>query len=83
MTSWEINTKGSILGPTLWNNFYGQILEIKTKHGVELVAYVDDLAVVVRAKTKQDLEDKAGHATQLVKWKLEEMCLKMAEAKTE
>lgn len=63
--------------------FYNQILEIKTEHEVKLIAYENDLAVIVRANTKQDLEEKAGHAKSLVKWKFDEMRLKMAEAKAE
>jgi len=75
--------QGSILGPTLWNTMYNKVLEEKMEKGVKLIAYADDLAVLVTAKDKGELEDKATYACSRVIETLEKLHLKVAEAKTE
>lgn len=75
--------QGSVLGPILWNIYYDEVLRIKVEPGVELVAYADDLAVVVRAKTGVQLEEATQFAVQRVMGKLEEMGLTVARQKTE
>lgn len=75
--------QGSVLGPLLWNVFYDQILRLNLGKAVELVAYADDLAIIVKAKTKEFLEECTQYAVEMVINKLEQMGLKVAAAKTE
>lgn len=75
--------QGSILGPTLWNIFYDEVLEMETETGVELIAYADDLAIIVRAKSRAELEDKTTYVTDKVVERLSRMDLKVASGKTQ
>lgn len=75
--------QGSVLGPTLWNLLYDDILSTPVPKGVSLIAYADDLAVVVVAKTKDALELAAEHALHNVKERLSSKGLKLAPEKTE
>lgn len=43
--------QGSVLGPTLWNLFYNSLLKIPIPDGAKLVAFADDVALVVVAQT--------------------------------
>lgn len=65
--------QGSVLGPTLWNSYYDDILRIEKEDGVDIVVYADDLAVLVKAKSKDALEDKASRMVFRVMEKLEQM----------
>ncbi|KAH1021818.1 hypothetical protein HUJ04_011304 [Dendroctonus ponderosae] len=75
--------QGSVLGPKLWNLFYNKILNIKTDKGAMLIAYADDLGLVVKAKTQSLLTEKAQHLTDVVIHKLKEMGLSVEPSKTE
>lgn len=75
--------QGSILGPVLWNVFYDDILRVDVGPGVDLVAYADDLAVVVRAMDPENLKQRSEHAIRQLNWKLEEMEIRLAPEKTE
>lgn len=50
--------QGSVLGPTLWNTAYDSLLSLAVPPGVQLVGFADDLAVVGRAATSEELEEK-------------------------
>lgn len=43
--------QGSVLGPSLWNMFYDDLLETDTPPGVQLVAFADDVAVIGISRT--------------------------------
>lgn len=75
--------QGSVLGPTLWNLTYDEIMETRVDRGVELIAYADDLAVVVTAKSGEALERKAGYNVNKIIERIGEMGLKVAKTKTE
>jgi hypothetical protein len=47
--------QGSVLGPTLWNILYDDVMEIEVPEGVSMVCYADDLAIVVTASTREDM----------------------------
>lgn len=52
--------QGSVLGPTLWNILYNcSILELDVPEGVTLLAYADDLAIVIVGKNEDEIEVKA------------------------
>ncbi|XP_033251211.1 uncharacterized protein LOC117190263 [Drosophila miranda] len=42
--------QGSVLGPTMWNAMYDGILRLSLPHGVNMVGFADDVAVLVVAK---------------------------------
>ncbi|XP_066157699.1 uncharacterized protein [Euwallacea fornicatus] len=75
--------QGSVLGPTLWNVFYDEILEMDGKIPAKLIAYADDLSVIVCAKDRETLEDRTVRAVSRVTAKLTEMGLNVSQAKTE
>lgn len=76
--------QGSILGPLLWNLAYDGVLEMEgLPEGVEIIAYADDLAVMVTAKTESTLQDKANEVLdRVVQW-MDSNHLKLAPEKTE
>lgn len=52
--------QGSVLRPTIWNILYDQVLRVEiTQYEAEMIAYADDLAVVVqqRGRTKKKRRD--------------------------
>lgn len=44
-----------MLGPTLWNVLFDDVMELEVPEGVSLVCYADDLAIVVTATTREDM----------------------------
>jgi hypothetical protein len=44
-----------VLGPTLWNVLFDDVMELEVPEGVSLVCYADDLAIVVTATTREDM----------------------------
>jgi len=75
--------QGSVLGPTLWNVMYDDLLEIEQPQGVELVGFADDVAMVVVAKTERALMDTADTALLRVANWLNDKQLQLAPEKTE
>ncbi|KYB24771.1 Putative 115 kDa protein in type-1 retrotransposable element R1DM-like Protein [Tribolium castaneum] len=75
--------QGSVLGPTLWNLFYDQILRLDMEAGVYTVAYADDLAVVVTDVCVDRLRDKAEYAIRNIIDKLQNMGIRLCLHKTE
>lgn len=56
---------GTVLGPVLLNILYDGILWIEYPDECEAVAYADDLAIVVRAKTLKKVIEKAEWAIEM------------------
>ncbi|KAL1446868.1 hypothetical protein WDU94_009856 [Cyamophila willieti] len=75
--------QGSVKGPTLWNALYDGILELEVAEGVLLTAYADDLAVVIKARTAEELEEKASETLYLVSEWMNNHGLSLAPQKTE
>ena len=65
--------QGSLFEPTLWNLFYDQIIRIPTENGVKIIAYADDLVLVVTAANKESLEDKTSYGVEKIAKKPKEM----------
>ena len=75
--------QGSVLGPLLWNILYDGILHLKVPEGAELIAYADDLALLVLDQSEASLESKVNRtAERIIKW-LNEHDLELAAHKTE
>lgn len=47
----------SVLGPTLWNAVYDELLEMPTPPGVQLIGFADDLALVTTDRDPETLEN--------------------------
>ncbi|KAJ8910377.1 hypothetical protein NQ315_012824 [Exocentrus adspersus] len=71
--------QGAVLGPTLWNVSYNGVLRIPTEEGVKMVAYADDLAIIVEEQRMEKLNKTLRN---VAKW-MREHSLKLAPAKTE
>ena len=59
--------QGSVIGPTLWNILYDDIMKIVVRDGTTLICYTDDLAVVITAPTKEQLMSKGNVTLSKVK----------------
>lgn len=61
--------QGSILGPTLWNILYDDVLRLEVQEGVTLIAYADDLAIISLARNEEEMEFKLNFTLEEInKW---------------
>lgn len=70
---WKASTmgcpQGSVLGPAVWNLHLDNLLEWPMPEGVEMVAYADDVTLIIEANSRRDIENKAaGALVQIEKW---------------
>lgn len=49
--------QGSVLGPLLWNTLYDGLLKLLLPRAVKLVAFADDVALVIVAKHLEDINN--------------------------
>jgi len=49
--------QGSILGPTLWNILYDDLLRVRLTVGTKYLAYADNVAIIVQAKDAIELKN--------------------------
>lgn len=75
--------QGSILGPTLWNVCYDGVLKLKIPNSVNLIAYADDLAVIVSGKTGEQIRETVSRTLEQIGRWMGIRKLKLAESKTE
>lgn len=75
--------QGSILGPTLWNILYDGLLSTEAGEEVRLIAYADDLALLVRARKEEELIRRVNHALSKVDGWMSINGLRLAPEKTE
>ena len=75
--------QGSILGPTLWNILYDQVLRLKLPEGVTNIAYADDLAVLVCAENQIELKNRANESLMRIDGWMQRNGLQLAPQKTE
>ena len=50
--------QGSVIGPTLWNTYYDEVLKLEPLEQVTTIAYADDLAIVVRGRSEAIIKDR-------------------------
>lgn len=75
--------QGSVLGPILWNVFYDQLVAMDTEQGVNIIAYADDVAIIVEGKGEEDIGWKIRTTLRQIEDKLDSMDLQIARHKTE
>lgn len=75
--------QGSVLGPSLWNTLYNDILKLNLPDGAQIIGFADDIAIVVVAKHVDEIEAVANMAILMVKNWLKSVELELAEHKTE
>jgi hypothetical protein len=74
--------QGSVLGPTLWNFLLDPLLNAEWPEGTKVVAYADDLAIIVAHDSRQTLKTIAQQALDLVTNWATENKLKLSTEKT-
>ncbi|KAJ8910519.1 hypothetical protein NQ315_012816 [Exocentrus adspersus] len=75
--------QGSVLGPTLWNLFYDELLGIQQPPGVTLIGFADDVALLVVAKGEELLINTGNEALQRIATWMDRKGLQLAPEKTE
>ena len=75
--------QGSVLGPILWNIMYDELLKLKLPEGAELIAFADDVALLIVAKYLEEIKFLFAEIFGRIRQCLEGMGLKLAEQKTE
>lgn len=74
--------QGSIVGPTLWNLAYNNILRIPMPEGVKIIAFADDIAIIATARFEGDVAKICNTAIdRILRW-LDANGLKVAPQKT-
>lgn len=74
--------QGSVLGPTLWNVLYDDVMDIDVGENAEVVCYADDLAIITEGFNKVDLKIKIELALMNVDQWMGKNGLKVAMEKT-
>lgn len=75
--------QGSVLGPTLWNVLYNDVLKLEMEDGCKVIAYADDLALTVAAESASRLIQNANHSLGQISAWMEDHKLQLAPEKTE
>ncbi|KAI5717436.1 hypothetical protein M8J77_005918 [Diaphorina citri] len=75
--------QGSVVAPLLWNLYYDPLLKLNVPEKTELVAYADDLVMLVSGTSNQVLKSKIESTAVILKHWLEERMLQLAPQKTE
>jgi hypothetical protein len=74
--------QGSVLGPTLWNILYDDVMKLEVLEGAELICYADDLAVSITAKSAEELLANTNAILHQVKIWMRRHALEVAPQKT-
>ncbi|KAF0711018.1 Uncharacterized protein FWK35_00035282, partial [Aphis craccivora] len=75
--------QGSVLGPTLWNIVYDDLLTMDVPPGIQMIGFADDLAVVGLARTGEQLEDLVNPVLDRIDGWMVGHGLQLAHQKTE
>lgn len=75
--------QGSVLGPLLWNVMYDGLLKCEVPCEARLVAFADDLAVIVVAKHLEEVNWTFDKTFQIIRRWMDLAGLQLAEHKTE
>ena len=58
--------QGSVLGPSFWNLIFDDMLKQMENHGIETIAYADDLLVTIHGRNRKEIERAGQQAAGLV-----------------
>lgn len=75
--------QGSILGPTLWNAMYDDVLRLRLPRGVKIVGFADDVVLAVIGESREEVEVLATEAIDAVEDWMRGKKLSLAHHKTE
>lgn len=75
--------QGSVIGPTLWNILYDELLTSEMPVGIELVGFADDIAMIATARYEEILTNLTNRGLQRVSNILKRLQLTLAPEKTE
>lgn len=75
--------QGSVLGPTLWNVLFYDVLRVNLPDGVTLLAYADDLAVITSDEKEREMVRKGNATLDVIERWMKDHDLKLATEKTE
>lgn len=75
--------QGSVLGPLLWNIMYDGLLRLGLPGGVRLVAFADDVAIVIVAKHLEEINYAFDVTFERIRRWMDSVGLELAEHKTE
>ena len=65
--------QGSYLGPGMRNIFYNSLLNLKFTGNTKIIAFADDLLLLIRGHTKSEIENIANlELTKISKWARED-----------
>lgn len=79
----EFRGQGSVLGPTLWNVGYDDVLRLELPSGATTLAYADDLALVTMGTSIRELQEITQDSVEVITNWMEEKQLQLAPEKTE
>lgn len=74
--------QGSVLGPRLWNLLFDRVLRALTEAGGNVIAYADDLLLLVKADSRSGVEQEATRLAQILVGSCKELKLTIATEKT-
>lgn len=75
--------QGSVLGPTLWNVDYDDVLRLELPSGATTLAYADDLALVRMGTSIKELQEITQDSLDVIANWMEGKQLRLAPEKTE
>ena len=75
--------QGSVLGPTLWNLYYDDVLRLDVPDGTTIIGYADDLALVVSGENKDEIADNISWTIGRIENFMLKRGLQLAPHKTE
>lgn len=75
--------QGSVLGPTLWNLYYDDVLKERMPRGATTIGYADDLALILTGYSRESIEGDAEWAMMKIHQWMRKRGLQLAPHKTE
>lgn len=58
--------QGSCLGPFLWRLFIQQLINILRENGIRVIAFADDLLLIITGRSRQILENQGKEALKII-----------------